>query len=119
MSEPRPLSEVLPDGAIRHHFAGQDDAKGVYAKEVHIPAGVFLVSHEHPYDHLSILAKGNVLIEIEGEARLLHAPAALLVEKHKHHTVHAITNAVWFCIHPTEETDHAKVDGVILSKGEV
>lgn len=114
----QPFAEMFPAENVRHHFVGQDDSKGLYAKELHIPAGFILRSHHHPYDHLSILASGYVRFDTPGESRLIHGPAAITVRKGVTHTLRAITDAVWFCIHPTDETDEAKVDDVILSKGE-
>src|SRR5882672_6109530 len=43
--EMHPFADIFPAGNISHHFVGQDQAKGVYAKELHIPAGFKLVSH--------------------------------------------------------------------------
>jgi hypothetical protein len=118
----KPFAEVFPPEATRHHFVGQDDAKGIYAKELHIPAGMTLVSHEHAYDHLSILASGSVWLAFPGPhpggvSRRLHGPVAVAIRKGARHTVLAITDAVWFCIHPTDETDAGHVDDVIISQG--
>lgn len=115
----KPFADVFPTENIRHHFTGQDDAKGIYAKELHIPAGMMLASHEHEYDHLSILASGTIHLTLGGITRVWRGPVALTISKGKAHTLLAITDAVWFCIHPTDETDEAKVDDVILTKGEV
>lgn len=112
----RPVADVLPSGAIRHHFAGQGDAKGVYAKETHIPAGVTLVQHRHEYDHLSVIGNGIVGVTINGEQKVWRGPAAITIRKGETHTVLAITDTVWFCIHPTDCTDAALVDEVILAK---
>jgi len=43
------------DPEIRHHFGGS-----VYAKETFIPADKWLVQHTHKFDHLSILAQGQL-----------------------------------------------------------
>lgn len=111
-----PFAMAFPADNIRHHFVGQGDAKGIYAKELRIPAGFVLVSHEHDYDHLSILASGTIRLMIDGATWLYHGPIALPIRKGQPHTLTAVTNTVWFCIHPTDETDEAKVDDVILSK---
>lgn len=110
----RPVDEVLPPGSIRHHFAGQDDGKGVYAKETLIPAGVLLVQHRHLYAHLSVLASGIVRVAINGQEKIWHGPAAITIRKGEEHSVFALTDAVWFCIHPTDEADADKVDDAIL-----
>jgi quercetin dioxygenase-like cupin family protein len=105
---------------IRHHFAGQDDARGVYAKELHISAGTLLTSHRHAYDHLSILASGFASLTLGDDVpHVLHGPVALTIPKGAEHTLRAITDVVWFCIHPTEETDTLKIDEAILSQESV
>ncbi len=111
-----PFDVVFPQGNIRHHFVGQDQSKGVYAKELLIPAGFRLVSHDHPYDHLSVLAKGTGVIEVDGVKTTLTGPTALTIHAGKLHTLWAETDVVWFCIHPTDENDPTKVDQVILEK---
>jgi len=116
MNELQSFAEVFPSSDIRHHFIGQNDAKGIYAKELRIPAGMRLVSHEHAYDHLSILAAGFAMLQVGAERHVLCGPCAVTVKKGAPHTLRAITEVVWFCIHPTDETDAERVDGVILAK---
>ncbi|WP_422096337.1 cupin domain-containing protein [Variovorax sp.] len=103
-------TSVLADLQLQHHFGG-----GVYAKETIIPAGLVLVQHKHAHDHLSILASGTVVLEVEGERRTLVGPACVTVEAGKHHGVRAITEAVWYCIHATDNTDAETVDGKLIA----
>ena len=112
----QPFADVFPADNIRHLFVGQDaPGKGMYAKELRIPAGVSLISHSHTYDHLSVLASGTVLwTSGDRPARALGGPCAVTVEAGVEHALYAVTDAVWYCIHPTGETDPAKVDAVIL-----
>jgi hypothetical protein len=100
----------LNDLDITHHFGG-----GTYVKETHIPAGWVLVSHKHTYDHLSILASGNAAIN----GRTFTGPAVMTIAAGEHHSVKAITNCVWYCIHATEETDPAKVDQTLIVPSDV
>jgi quercetin dioxygenase-like cupin family protein len=96
---------------ITHHFAG-----GVYAKETHIPAGTRLAKHSHPsFDHLSALMLGSVVVDVDGKRRLYDAPAMLTIKAGKEHEVTAVTDAVWACIHATEETDPEKVDAGLIA----
>ena len=79
------------------------------------PAGFDLISHSHAYDHLSVLASGTVLWSSGGQTvRRLRGPCAVTVEAGVEHSLRAVTDAVWYCIHPTDESDPAKVDAVIL-----
>jgi quercetin dioxygenase-like cupin family protein len=113
-----PFKTAFPAENVRHHFVGQDQARGVYAKEVRLPAGYEIISHAHPYDHLSILASGAVEWKSGDICRVLTGPCAVTVTAGVNHSLFALTDTVWFCIHPTDETDPEAVDDVILSKGE-
>lgn len=114
--ELRPFAEEFPSENIHHHFVGQDQAKGVYAKEVHIPAGYHLVSHKHLYDHLSVLVSGRVCLSVGPLHYYFTGPRVLTIEAGKEHSLRALTDAVWLCIHPTDETDASLVDDTLIEK---
>lgn len=95
---------------VTHHFGG-----GVYAKQVFIPAGNVVAKHKHNFDHLSILARGVVQIEVDGEVKELTGPACITVSKDKYHLISALTDCVWFCIHATDCVDEAKIDEVLIA----
>jgi quercetin dioxygenase-like cupin family protein len=99
---------------INHHFSA-----GVYAKETLIPAGQVLVQHKHKFDHLSILASGSVELMVDGEKRIVHAPACLTIEADKHHGVKSLTDVVWYCIHATNCTDTDEIDEVLIAHDDV
>lgn len=96
---------------IEHHFGG-----GVYAKETRIPAGLSLMQHKHEHDHLSVLASGVVQLTVDDQTRTITGPACLTIEAGKHHTVKAVTNAVWYCVHATDCTDTEQIDQVLIAK---
>ena len=93
---------------LAHHFSS-----GVYAKEVFIPAGMVLQQHSHPFDHLSILASGRVIVRVGDSVEQYAGPAAITIRAGVQHEVESITDAVWFCIHATDETDAANIDHVL------
>ena len=99
----------LDDIDIKHHFAG-----GVYAKETRIPAGVTLTQHVHKYDHLSILSSGTAVVMVDGVSTPYTGPRFLNIVAGKAHSVTAVTDVLWFCVHATEETDAGKVDAAIV-----
>lgn len=99
------------DLGIKHYFSS-----GVYAKEMHVPAGYIVGSHSHTFDHLSLLASGEVIVKTDDTETTYKAPTVVTIEKNKHHEIHALKDTVWFCIHATEETDPSKVDEVLIMK---
>lgn len=96
---------------IEHFFAA-----GLYAKEMRIPAKHFVKKHVHDYDHLSILASGVVMVRMNGHSRRFKAPACIAIPAGVEHVIDAVTDAVWYCIHATEETDPEKVDQALIKE---
>lgn len=95
-----------------HHFSD-----GLYAKEIHVPEGMMVAQHKHTFSHLSVLAKGKVVVVVEGEEpKVVTAPACLDIRANTIHGIKALTDVVWFCIHATDEKDPSKVDEVIVKK---
>ena len=88
-----------------HHFGG-----GVYAKEMRMPADYILLHHRHKFDHLSVLASGSIELIVNGERKVIHAPACLTITSNVHHGARTLTDVVWYCIHATESTDVDEID---------
>ena len=96
---------VCADIDVAHHFGA-----GVYAKEIRVPKGKFIVQHKHKFDHLSVVASGAARVVVDGVVTEHVAPAVLTIKAHKHHAVEAMQDLVWLCIHATDETDPDTVD---------
>lgn len=95
----------------QHHFSD-----GLYAKQMHIPAGYVAGSHKHAYSHLSILAEGNVIVEVDGAATEFFAPACIEIKAGLEHRIFAKTDTVWFCVHATDAACADEVDAVLIQK---
>jgi hypothetical protein len=85
---------------VKHIFS-----HGVYARELHIPAGVILTGHVHKFENLNILSKGRIsvlteqgMIEVEAPFTIVSPPGTKRIAK-------AITDCIWTTIHGTFETD--------------
>lgn len=96
-----------------HHFSD-----GLYAKEVELKKHSIASQHKHKYDHLSILAKGKVQVLFDGGVMKEYtAPSCINIVKGVNHSVMALEDSVWFCIHATSETDVASIDKVLIKEG--
>jgi len=95
-----------------HHFSD-----GLYAKQMHIPKGFIAGQHMHKYSHLSILAKGVAVVRTDDGEKSYSAPACIDIKSGLHHSIEALEDCVWFCIHATNETDESKVDEVLIKRG--
>lgn len=99
------------NGNIVHHFSDN-----LYAKEVYIPEGSIICKHIHSFDHLSILAKGTVLLGIDDDFVEVTGPTCINVKAGQEHSVLAKTPVVWYCIHSTDEKDPDKIDHTLMEK---
>jgi quercetin dioxygenase-like cupin family protein len=73
----------------------------IFARQMHFKnAGDFEIGHEHPYDHLTLLAKGRFIVEVDGVSTEFLAPHMLWVRADKIHKITSVTaGAVAYCIH--------------------
>lgn len=99
--------------AISHNFSD-----GLYAKEMHLPTGHIAESHVHKYSHLSILAKGEVYIRVDGVVTFHVAPKCIEIKANSVHEIQAVSDVVWYCVHATDEKDIKKIDEVLIKECE-
>ncbi len=85
---------------VIHHFS-----KGVYSRELHIPAGVTLVGEMHKFKNLNILSKGKMLVTTEEGMTEVEAPFTVVSPPGTKRAAHTLTDCVWTTIHGTDETD--------------
>ncbi len=107
------------EGAIRglppvelktvHHFA-----PGVYARELHIPAGVVLTGKIHKTEHLNIISAGRLEVYSDGEVKEICAPCTFVSKPGTKRAGFAFEDTVWTCIHVTEETDLVKIEADVI-----
>lgn len=90
---------------VIHH-----DADGLYTKEMHIPAGVAVGKHRHSFSHLSVLVQGVVRLICNDEEKVIKAPAVINITANVWHTIRAIEDSVWLCIH---NTDRAEIETLL------
>jgi quercetin dioxygenase-like cupin family protein len=74
---------------------------GISCRRYDLRVGEHIEPHGHAYDHVSILAVGQVRF---GE-QVLTAPACLHVPQGTMHGVEALESSVWFCL-----ASHAHVE---------
>jgi quercetin dioxygenase-like cupin family protein len=94
-----------------HYFSD-----GVYAKQMTLPKGHTALTHKHVYDHLSILAQGEVVVTCNGTKTQAKAPYCLNIKAGLEHQIDAIEDAIFYCIHAISETDKQtnNIDEVLI-----
>lgn len=82
---------------------------GVYARELHIPAGVILTGEIHKFSNLNILTKGRIKVSVGDEVELIEAPHVIVSPPGTKRIAKAMTDCVWVTIHGTFETNVDKI----------
>lgn len=81
-------------------------APNVYIKAFFVPKGLRVITKAFREDHVTILAKGAVIVENPDGGKVKYvAPAHTVFEQGKRYRVLTVEDAVWYCVHPTQETD--------------
>lgn len=104
----------LPAVELKHvdHFS-----QGVYARELHIPAGTVLTGKIHKYQNLNILSQGRMRIFMDdGSAQEVAAPFTVVSPPGTRRAALALTDCVWTTIHGTEEADVAKIENHFIAQ---
>ena len=94
------MALTLPSHDQEHHFS-----KGVYARELIIPAGVTLVGEIHKFENLNILSQGSMLVSTEEGIREVSAPFTVVSPPGTKRIAHTLTECIWTTIHGTDEKD--------------
>lgn len=83
-----------------------------WRQNVLVGAGAASQGHRHHFDHLSLLTKGTVRVEVAGmPAKEFTAPAAIIVKKeHMHKFTCLSDDAVWFCVFALRDEDGGQTD---------
>ena len=101
------------DLKLVHYFS-----PGVYARELHIPAGVVLTGEIHKYRQLNILSKGSISVLLEDGVKRIEAPFTVVSPAGTKRIAYAHTDCIWTTILGTYETDVDKIRDHFIAKSE-
>jgi hypothetical protein len=88
-----------------HHFS-----KGLYAREIRIPAEVLLTGKIHRLDHLCIVASGTCRIITEDADNIITGPCTFTAFAGVKKVIYAETNTVFMTVHSTDLTDISEIE---------
>jgi hypothetical protein len=68
--------------------------------------------HKHKFDHVSLLTKGKVKVEIEGyPPKEFTAPTFIVIRKEPNHKFTSLEdNTVWYCVFALRDMDGEPID---------
>lgn len=100
---------------VVHHFA-----PGVYIREISIPAGTFIVGHNHKDHGINIALKGGGVLFVDGIHRVVESPE-IIHSKPGAKMMYAITDVVWWNIfpNPDDERDIETLESRLTDKPEI
>lgn len=102
------------DLPVKHHFA-----PGNYAREIFLPKGCVVTGKIHKHAHLNIISKGKVSVVTEFGPMVIDAtngPVTFTSQPGTKRALYVDEDTVWTTIHPTNETDLAKIEDEIIAK---
>jgi hypothetical protein len=103
VAQPQSRPSLKDLAKIKHIFG-----PNVYIKAFFVPQGITVVTKAFLEDHVTILAQGTVVVEDpDGVKTKYVAPAHTVFQQATRYRCTCIENAVWYCVHPTQETDQA------------
>jgi quercetin dioxygenase-like cupin family protein len=73
------------------------------AKRHVLSAGDIVGKHQHNYSHLSIVGYGSVRVTTPKGSRVYDAGDCVIVEADIEHTITALEDSVWYCVHVDKE----------------
>lgn len=89
------------EAKVVNHFG-----RGIYIREITIPAGSFIVGHEHKDGCMNVMLSGVAALIVDGVATKVQAPMIINAQPGAK-MAYALTDVVWWNIHPNpdDETD--------------
>ncbi len=106
---------AMPQVALRveHHYS-----PNVYARELHIPAGVALTGRVHKFDNMNILTQGEMSVSTEHGMKRIKAPYTIVSPAGTKRIALAHTDCIWTTILGTDETDPEKIEALFTTNDE-
>jgi len=100
------------DCPLVHRFT-----KGIYVREIFMPAGTYITSKIHKTEHPFIISKGSCTVWTdEGEEVLIQAPYCGITKPNTRRLLYIHEDCVWTTIHATDKTTPEEVEDDIIQK---
>lgn len=112
----RQLQQVeLP---VRHHFANTGTKRGLYGREMFIPADTVLTGKIHKYEQINVLCAGEMTVLTEQGFRRVRPPFIIVSPPGTKRIAHAHTDCVWLTVHATPSNDVEAIEAEFIAQSE-
>jgi len=77
-------------------------------------AGESFPGHKHKFDHVTLLAKGSIEVEVEGHApKQFVAPTFVIIRKEHEHKVTSLTDdVIYYCVFALRNLDGEAIEDI-------
>lgn len=96
---------------VEHFFA-----PGVYTRQCSFPAGTLAVGKLHKTEHTNVVLKGKFKLITEHGIKEVVGPCVFISKPGTKKMAYFAEDTVWLNIHPTTETDVAKIEAAVIAK---
>lgn len=117
MQEIKQLQQVVGsvpqiDLPVKHHFS-----VGSYVREIFMPAGSVVIGKEHATRHLNIVISGRCTVwTVDGKHVYDAKDGPITFESMAgvKKVLYMHTDVIWMTVHPTDETDQARLENIFI-----
>lgn len=101
------------EAPLSHHFA-----PGIYMREICMPAGVYVIGHEHLTEHGNVVLSGKALVSMDGVISTIEAPHVFISRAGLRKVLIILEEMRFMTIHPnpTNERDIEKLEAMFVRK---
>lgn len=87
----------------------------IYIRQMHfINKGDNEIQHTHAFDHITLLSKGSLDVECNGEHTTFHAPHMIYIKANYIHAMTALEDdTLAYCINSVETSSKKNIDDII------
>ncbi len=97
--------------SVSHAFS-----KGIYARTVVLPKGMLAIGHEHTSECLNIVVSGSVSVVIDGQVRVVSAPATFVSPPGARKIGYIHEDLTWITIHRVDTDEVSRLEEELIVK---
>lgn len=101
------------DCELTHRFA-----PGVYLRELKMPARARIIGQLHRTEHFNIVLSGRAHVYMDGTTYDIVGPCTFVSKPGVRKLLHVLEEMVWQTVHPTDETNLAKLEELLIEKSD-
>lgn len=87
---------------------------GIYAREIFMPKGMYVVGHIHNTTHLNIISTGKALLYMNGDLSEIEAPFTFESKAGTRKVLYIIEDMFWTTVHVTNETNIDTLENTLV-----